>query len=566
MGKKEDKLDSECLRVASGLKLTMSVLAKTHNEAAVRVLLGALDASEPDVQISALRAILARRSASAERELLRRWHTLSKQWKTIIADSGGRLSSVIRDAILSSDEQLHRNGCDAVLAFRDYDMIPALITAAEDKSNPQANRSAETLLRLADALCGEIAAPRDYHNRRDPQFARAHVTGDLEQSIERFDQHKRREIVEAFLMLAGHENPFLNHILQHPHDTAYVTLVHLLSHSPRPGVLRLILNSLESPRTSSAIYSILAHRDDVTFVRHMLAHFVDEVPRATKNNLKRIESFSWLRDDLKLLSELNSEEQRGAIQLTMASGMNRIRVFEVLDFILTHGETEARRAAAAALTEFRGVEANAAVVRALEDDDPTVRAIIVRQLRDRGIRGAMTTLFELVDSPDEVVREAARESFAEFTFERFLATLGTLDDGAMAETGQIVKRVDPNALNGLQDELKSPLRVRRMRAIQMAVAMTAVIECESSIISLLQDDDHIVRAAAAEALVQSPSVASRNALRDAILDRSQSVRDAAEHTLQVFAECTVLPPSVLGPLPLELPSTELTTETGDAIS
>ena len=108
--------------------------------------------------------------------------------------------------------------------------------------------------------------------------------------------------------------------------------------------------------------------------------------------------------------------------------------------------------------------------------------------------------------------------------------------------------------------------MRRMRAIQMAVAMTAVIECESSIISLLKDDDHVIRAAVADALVQSPSVASRNALRDAILDRSQSVRDAAEHTLQAFAECDVLPPSVPGPLPLELPSIELTTETGDAVS
>ena len=60
--------------MASGLKVTMSVLAKTQNEAAVRVLLGALDVSDPDVQIAALQAILTRRSATAERELLRRWH------------------------------------------------------------------------------------------------------------------------------------------------------------------------------------------------------------------------------------------------------------------------------------------------------------------------------------------------------------------------------------------------------------------------------------------------------------------------------------------------------------
>ena len=547
-----------------GLEVTFSVLAKTQNEAAVRVLLGALDVPDRSVQVGALRALLARRSATGQHELLRRWHTLSKRWKKLVADSGSRLSSVIRDAILSSDEQLHRNGCDAVLTLREYDLIPALITAAEETSNPRADHSAETLLLLADSLCEELAAPRDYQNRRDPHVAHAHVIGALAQSVERFDHHQRREIVEAFLMLAGHNNLVLNHVLQHPHDEAYVTLIHLLSHSPRPGVMHLILDALNDPRAPSAIYSILARRKDLSFVRHMLKRFADEVPKAARSNLKRIDSISWLRDDMNLLSALNGEEQRGAINLIMASGMSRLRVFEVVDFILRHGATEGRCEAANVLTEFRSAKANATVMRALEDDDPTVRAIAVRQLRERGTRGAMTTLFDLVDSPYEAVREAALESLAEFTFERFLATFGTLDDERITVTGQLVKRVDPHALEGLRNELTSPIRVRRIRAVQMAVALTAVPEVESLIIDLLSDEDHVLRAATAEALLQSPSEASRKALRDVLLDRSQIVRDAAERTLHAFAECEILPPPAPIPLPFELNGTDSTLETGEA--
>lgn len=543
----------------------MSVLAKTQNEAAVPVLLSALEASDQNVRLSALRAILARRSAVAERELIRRWHTLSKRWKNIIADSGGRLSSVLRDAVLGADEQLRQNGCDALLTLREYHLMPALITAVEETSNPHAERSAETLLLLAESLCGELAAPREYQHHRDPHVVRVHVLGALEHSVERFDQHKSRAIVEAFLILAGHQNALLNHILRHPHDKAHVALVHLLSHSPRPAVMRLILDSLEAPHTSSAIYRTLAYRSDLCFVRHLLTHFVDEIPKSAKCNLKRLESFRWLRDDLNLLSMLNATEQRGAIHLTMASGMSRQCAFEVVEFILANGEVEARREAAKALTEFHSPEANAAVIRALEDDDPAVRAIAVGQLRERGIRGAMTTLVELVDSADEVVREAAREALAEFTFERFLASFGTLEDAALAEIGQIVKRVDPHALDGLRSELTGPLRVRRIRAIQMAVAMTAVAECESCIIALLSDDDHVIRATAADALVQSPSVAARNALRHATLDRSRIVHDAAEHTLQVLAECEVLPVAP-GPLPLDLQNTRLASEAEDAVS
>lgn len=563
--KREWSIDLECFAVADGLELTFSVLAKTQNEAAVRVLLDALDSQDRDVQVGALRAMLARRSPTAQRELLDRWHTLSKRWKRIVADSGGQLSNAIRDAILSPDEQLHQNGCDAVLTLREYDLIPLLVTAAEDTSIPRAEKSAETLLLLADSLCEELAAPRDYQNRRDPRVALAHVTGTLEQSVARFDQHKCREIVEAFLMLVGNDNPVLHDILHRPHDKAFLTLVNLLSNSPRRGVMRLILDALDDPRSPSVVYGILARRKDVSFVRHMLRRFSDDVPKSVQRNLKRIDSFSWLRDDMNLLSALNGEEQRGAIHLIMASGMSRLRAFDVIDFILTHGATEGRREAAVALNDFRGEAASASVVRALEDNDPLVRATAVRQLRERGTRRAMPTLLDLIDSPHEAVREAARESLAEFTFERFLATFGTLDNETLAETGRFVKRVDPLALEGLRSELQSPIRVRRIRAIQMAVAMKAVSEVEPLLIELIYDEDHIIRAAAAEALVESPSAASRTALRNLILDRSEIVRDSAERTLQIFAERESPPNSEPGPLLWDLIGTDPAVETGEAM-
>ena len=552
--------------MSNGLKTTFAVLAKSQNEAAVRLLRNALDAADPDVRTGALRALLSHRSAAADAEVIRRWHTFSKRWKGIVSDSNGRLTTEIRNALLGTDDQLHANGCDAALTLREYDLIPALITAAEDKSSPLASRSTATLLQLADALEEELSAPRNYYNRRDPHVVRSHVIAALERSVERFDQHQSREIVEAFLVLAGHENPVLKHILQHPHDKAYVTLLHLLSHSPRPGVMRLLLDSLDQPRISSAIYSILAHRNDIAFVRQMLMRFVDEVPRSMKKNLKRVDSFSWLQNGMQLVAELNGEEQQGAIKLTLASGMSRIGVFEVIEFILEHGTPEGRREAARALAEFRGVEADDAVLRAIEDDDSTVRAIAVGQLRERNIRGAITTLFELLDSPDRAVYDASREALSEFTFERFLATFGALDDAAIEETGRIVKRVDPLAIDGLRNELASPLRARRIRAIQMAVAMQAIPECESNLIALLSDEDQVLRSAAAEVLVHCPTNTTRRALRDAILDRSQIVRDAVERTLQTLAQHEVPPASLAPTLLSNSNHSGPSLETGEAVT
>ncbi|MBC8350512.1 MAG: HEAT repeat domain-containing protein [Planctomycetes bacterium] len=552
--------------MASGLELTFSILSKTQNEAAVAVLLNALDSTDRNVQAGALGAVLSHRSPTGHRELLRRWHALSKRWKKLASDSPGRLTSAIRDAVLSSDEQLHANGCDAAIVLREYDLIPALLTAAEDSSNPHADRSAETLLQLVSAMSAELAVPRDYRNRRNPHLVRARAAGAIEQSANRFDRHKRPEIVEAFLLVARRDNSAFKHILQHPHNKAYVTLVRLLSHSPRPGVMRLILDSLNDNRVPSVIYNILARRKDVSFVRHMLKRFASEIPINVRRNLKRIESFSWLCEDMNLLSALNGEEQRGAIQLAMASGMSRIQVFEVVEFIMQNGTVDGRREAANVLSDFRGDAANQTVIRALEDDDAAVRAVAVSQLRERGVRGAKTTLLGLVDSPDELVRDAARESLSEFTFDRLLASFGTLDDETRVETAKFVIRVDPLAVEGLREELQSPIRVRRIRAIQMADAMEVVAEIEPLMIALLSDQDHVIRASAAEALLRSPSAASRTALRDAILDRSDIVRDAAGQTLQAFAESELVSPSAPRPLPLDLSGSDLTSDSGEAIT
>ena len=96
--------------------------------------------------------------------------------------------------------------------------------------------------------------------------------------------------------------------------------------------------------------------------------------------------------------------------------------------------------------------------------------------------------------------------------------------------------------------------------------MTAVPEVESLIIELLFDDDHVIRAAAAEALVQSPSAASRTALLDTAFDRSEIVRDAAERTLQALTEDEMLPQPVPNPLPPDLGGTGPAIETGDAVT
>jgi HEAT repeat protein len=249
-----------------------------------------------------------------------------------------------------------------------------------------------------------------------------------------------------------------------------------------------------------------------------------------------MDSVAWLARDLHVLDALTADEQHAAVQLAIGSGMNRLAVFEVLKRILTQGQPVGRRAAAAALADCGGAEANQLVLQGLEDPDPQVQAHLIAQLRRRGIPGAIRHVIGALESPHEVVRQAAQASLGEFNMERYLSAFDVMDDATRQHTGRLVLQVDPEAIARLASELKSPTRTRRLRALEAAEAMRAANQVEALVIGLLSDEDQFVRAAAARALAAGNSPLAQRALWEATADSSSAVRDAAELALQQWCE------------------------------
>lgn len=524
--------------VSEGLATTFRVLAKTENEAAVRVLTAALDSPHTAIQQGALGAILARRSPAGGRELLRRLHAVPQRWKEIIRQNQGRMTGTLRDAVLGTNRRMFVNACRAAVWFREYDLIPALLNLLEDPRRQKVDMAGETLLEVTGQLYEELAAPRDYSNRRDPQLVRQHVISSLEASVKRFDRHKRREAIEAFLVLVGRDNVTLKQILSDPHHAGFLAMVDVLSHSSRGGVMRLLLSLLDDPHVPSAALSVVANRGDLKFVRYLLRKIGREPSSTVAQNLKHIKSIAWLRSGQTILGQLDDAAQHGAVQLVMGSRIPRLQAFSMIEFLVLQGKPGGRRAAAEALREYSGVEANNLVLRALDDPDPQVQAAAASQLRRRGIPGSLPRLVALVDSPHAVVRKAARENLEEFTFERFLRAFDMLDEEVRQSTARLVRKIDPQTIPRLEVEMKSRGRTRRLRGLAIAGTMGAVETLEPLVIELLQDEDHMVRAEAAAALAGCTSTASRRALQNALGDRSQTVQEAAAESLAEQARLT----------------------------
>jgi HEAT repeat protein len=194
-----------------------------------------------------------------------------------------------------------------------------------------------------------------------------------------------------------------------------------------------------------------------------------------------------------------------------------------------------------------GSEANALAMRALADPDPQVQANIIPQLRGRGIPGVLPNLLEFVESPYAVVRKAARDSLSEFSFKRFVAAFDMLDEEVRRSTGLLVKKIDPQTVLLLNDELKSPIRTRRLRGLTIARTIDVVESIEGAVIEMLADEDHLVRAEAAAALAKAATSAGRTALSQALTDSSEVVRQAAQRSLQEVLQNRPAPAVQEGP-------------------
>jgi HEAT repeat protein len=516
----------------TGLAQTFALLAETRNEAALDVLLPALDSPVVLIQEASLQALLARRNPVAQRAVLSRLHRDTERWKAIIGDGRGQLTHALREGVLGSDPQLCANACQAILWFREYDLMQSLVTAAEDDTHENHLLAAQTLLSLADLLYEQLSGPRDYADRRDPQLVRAHVVSTLEASVKRFSRHNRKEVMTAFLILAGRDNAVLKQILLDPLHQTYLAMVDVLLHSERMGVLRLLLSFLDDPHAPSTAMGILARRSDPQFVKYLLRKVGYEPSAVAALNLKRVDNIPWLRGKLELFDHLDDAAQHAAVKMLMASSVKRGEAFKVIEHVLAQGKPGGRRMAAEALGEFHGAEANALALRALEDEDPRVQAIVVSQLRARGIPGALSKLIEFVESRHEIVRQAACDSLSEFDFDRFMASFEMLDEDVRRTTGVLVRKINPHAVANLRQELRNQSRTKRLRALAAAAAMDAIGPLESAIIEVLSDEDHLVRAEAARALAMCNSPAVVQALRGALHDRAVVVQETAQRSLQ----------------------------------
>jgi len=532
--------------VIAGIDKTLQVLAETRNGAASDLLLPALDSTLSVVAEGAVVAILERQCSDGELELVRRWRNMSPRWHELISERSSRLHNAIRTAIVGKESKLCVSGCAALVDLGEFDLLPTLISVAEDTKHPCSTQAAETVLEVANKIYKLASEPRDYRaERRDPQLLIRNAAKTLEGSIKRFAQHKRAEILESFLQLASRDNSTLKSILQNPKEGRYDAVIDALTYNQRPGTIRLLLNFLDDPQAPESLLKIIRERIDTEFIVRLLAKVEKDLTPIALRNLLRLRDFAWLDDELLTLDELDAASIATVAKLCTQSGMNRHRVFSVLQELIARDEPSGRLAAVKSLADFKGGAADDLLREAMDDIDPAVRASALLECRQREIPGTMQRLVASLDSEHEVEARVGRDCLGEFNLNRFLTSFEKFDESNRVSTGALVRKIQKDAEEMLKVELQAPARTRRLRALEAAPYLDVLPEVLPEVMPLTEDEDHFIRAASATVLGYCDTQDARDALRKLLVDSSRQVQEAAEHALQKQLETPTEAP-VLG--------------------
>lgn len=518
--------------MSASLATTWQVLTKTRNDSVTDALIPLLNSQDPVLVEKCVQTLARRRDPAGHRAILARFECFDPATQAALADLPGRMTETFRDAIGGKDMALFKNALSAACSLDEYEVIPALVRALETEP-AKAELAAAAVHLLTEHLGAELAGRRRPKDHRDPQRMWGQALSSLQEALGRMSTHGRREIAQAFLLLTPRNSKTLVRILGDPDNPCHSVLIEMLQSSSDPQLLSHLVAVALRSRAPKATVEILGRRCDLPFIRCVLREVAACQEELTQNRkrLAHVDRIDWLRNDRRILEALDAAEQVAAVTLAVASAIGQAQKLSFLACVLEHGVREGRRAACAALEKFKGERVDLLVLRALDDDCPLVQAIAVRQLRPRGVPDAVSRVVDFLESPHEVVQDAARASLADFTVERYRASFDEMTDAARTANGELVRLVDPSLPEELRRDLLCPSRARRLRAIEMTIASDSVQMMEHELIESMEDEDHFIRAAAATALGRSRSYACRLALRAALFDRSVAVQQAARESL-----------------------------------
>lgn len=517
---------------------TWEVLAKSRNRAVLPLLERSVTSDDSTVRTAAISCLLRRRDPESHRLLIQRFDCLNDDDRSVLSETlraaAHHFAATLKLAVVDDDPRICANACALIVNCEEFHLLPDLVQA----STKPRHVDRATILTAITRLSTELSlASRDNSLSRgsrapDLTIALRNSLVSLERALAVPNIDCRRELIEAYTQLAPSQDSSLICMLRDTRHPCHADLAHLLLSSSTPGVLKTLVDLLSNSDAPSPVLEAVGRRTDYPFLDMLLHRLKHPVSIRVLHNMQQLRTVEWLKVGNVKVLDFDGRAQSMAVELAVASRISQDELFEFLAVVLNQGLTEGRRASCAALARIRSEAADQLIRDALSDPDAAVRVAAIRQLRRRGFPDALQTLVGLIDSDTVDIRDAARSQLTEFNFARFRAMFDVLDHVAGQTTGRLVYKIDPAACQSLLADLAAPSHAIRIRAIDMAVAMSAIDDVCEQLVELSRAENLAVQQAALAALAKSTLPKATEALRLATHDPHPVVRDAARRSME----------------------------------
>jgi len=522
--------------VSSGIEKTFSLLAKTKNQASIGVLVSAMDLPFFEIRDTALSSLLQHRGLIAQRAIIDRWSNLTASQKSWIEAEEYPLESGTKEYLRSQDKDRFYTALEIVHDCDLFDLMPMMVHIVADSRHPHREKAGATLIQMASALWDEST-----RHSTDKHYGvgaiRIEVVDALETAIRHYEDHRSQHLLEAYLILATRENRLLREIWSDVKHPAHAPILRLMRHSTRAEIIELTVSVITDPHPLMPVLNLIGLRYDVPFMEALTKQIPGEISGDVKRNLGKLHKVHWAEEHHDVLEKLSPNSQAAGIHVAMATSVGSERLHAMLVAMTGSEHADCRLAALEELASFVDPTTNEIMLDAVNDPNISVRAEALRQIRPRGITGAIKLLLEHLASPELLIQDTVRKALAEFSFPRYLSAFEKMSPDAQINTGKLVCDIDLQSPKLLAVELRSEATARTMRAFRVLESLGLHPQLEEHLLELLQHDDHLVRAEAASALAHCHSSSDAiSALREAMLDRNARVRENASQSLRKIVD------------------------------
>lgn len=530
---------------AMGLPLTLRVMAATPNRVVPGLLEQALGSHDRAVRVGASKAMAARSDRESHDQLLLALPGCAQDVQ--LATHDPQIASLLRRAVnaaLAGQEPiLCQRACRYAVDADDYLVLPAIVEAVLKPGQANVVSLAAAALRLSNTLAQLADAPADRRPRvsGDPAFARRAALKTLAIAVDRFGEHRRLELLDAFLMLTTPDNAILERILLDTSHAAHEPIFTALERSPGLGAMDVLVHAMENIETAQRLLELAAKRSDVRYLSRLFSKIGAEPGVRAIQNAKRLQSFGWTsRSRQENLLRLSGEQQASAMRLVSAADTSTELRVDLAELLLHRGEEAARVAACAALRKMQNPKIGELLATALNDESPKVVAAVAVQLRRHQHPEALMQLVSLLSHPAAEVIQAAQESLGEFSLDIYSDIYRKMSPEERSRAGRLVGLADPRAIDAVTADLRAAAVNRRLEALDLIEEMGIVDRVVDQVIEALKDRDTGVRSEAARVLASSEQPQVVEALGSALSDRHAGVRAAAEASLRQLAPLDVV--------------------------